>query len=71
MYAVGAYRYSNRRVCVDQMNTPDLDAEARYTPFFDRASAVMVPEEASSENVEDFVQFSREIVTISVEIVSN
>ena len=26
---VGAYRYNNRRVCVDQMNTPDLDAEAR------------------------------------------
>ena len=31
----------------------------------------MAPEEASSENVDDFVQFSREMVTISVDCVSD
>lgn len=51
------------------MNTPDLEAEARYTPFFERASAVISPEDASSENVDDFAQSDRETVMISVRVV--
>ena len=59
------YRNSIRLFCVDQMNTPDLDAAARYTPFLDSARAVMAPEHASSERVVDFVQSERENVAIS------
>ena len=49
------------------MKMPDLNAAARYTPFFERASAVMAPEHASSESVEDLVQSDREMVAISTE----
>lgn len=59
------YRKSIRLFCVDQMNTPDLDAAATYTPFLDSARAVMAPEHASSERVVDLVQSEREIVMIS------
>ena len=61
----GTCRKSIRRFCVDHMNTPDLDAAARYTPFLDSARAVIAPEHASSERVVDLVQLEREMVTIS------
>lgn len=53
------------RLCVAQMKTPLLLAVAIYTPFTERASAVMAPEHASSVNVDDLVQSLREIVTNS------
>lgn len=54
-----------RRVCVDQIYVLDCDADARYTPLADNASAVTEPEAFLSENVEVFVQSLREIVMIS------
>lgn len=47
------------------MNTPLLLALAIYTPLADMASAVIAPEHASSENVEDLVQSTLDIVTSS------
>ena len=47
------------------MNMPLLLAVAMYTPFTDKASAVIAPEHASSVKVEDFDQSLREIVTSS------
>lgn len=56
-----------RLFCVAQMKMPDLAAAARYRPFFDSARAVISPEHASSESVEDLVQSDRDITAISVE----
>ena len=57
--------YSILRFCVDQIQRPDSDAVARYTPLTDNAMAVAAPEDAGSENVADFFQSVREMVTIS------
>jgi hypothetical protein len=54
-----------RRVCVDQIYVLDCDADARYIPLADNASAVTEPDAFLSENVEDFVQSLRETVMIS------
>jgi len=54
-----------RRVWVDQIYVLDCDADARYTPLADNASAVMDPDAFLSENVDVFVQSLREIVIIS------
>ena len=50
------------------MNTPDLDAAAKYTPFLDNASAVIAPVHASCDSVEDLDQSLRDIVTISTQV---
>jgi hypothetical protein len=47
------------------MNSPDLLAEARYTPLLDIASAVVGPEQASSVNVADLDQLLRDIIASS------
>lgn len=47
------------------MNTSELDAEARYTPFVESASAVMTPETDLSEMAKDLDHVSRETFTIS------
>lgn len=62
---IDPHRKSMRRFCVAHMKTPDLNAAARYMPFFESASAVTAPEHASSERVEDLDQSLREIVLIS------
>ena len=54
-----------RRVCVDQMCTLDWDAEARYTPFEDKASAVTEPITFLSAKVDVLDQSVRDIVIIS------
>jgi hypothetical protein len=56
-----------RLVCVDQIYVLDCDADARYTPLADNASAVTAPDAFLSENVDVFVQSLREIVMISDE----
>jgi hypothetical protein len=54
-----------RRVCVDQMCTLDWDAEARYTPFGDKASAVTEPNTFLSVKVDVLDQSVRDTVIIS------
>lgn len=39
-------RYLIFRSCVDQMKTPDFDAEARYAPLGERHSAVIAPDKS-------------------------
>ena len=51
---------------MDQIYVLDCDADARYTPLADNASAVTEPDAFLSENVEIFVQSLREIVMISI-----
>jgi hypothetical protein len=50
---------------VDQIKTSRLDAEARYTAFFESARAVITPETESSEKAKFLDHDSREIFTIS------
>ena len=51
------------------MKTPLLLAVAMYTPLTDMARAVIAPEQASSVNVDDFVQSALEIVTSSIAMI--
>lgn len=51
------------------MNIPDFEAEPRYEPFRDRATAVTAPVDASSEKVADRDQSFREIMAISMKLV--
>ena len=50
------------------MCTLDWDAEARYTPFEDKASAVTEPDTFLSVKVDVLDQSARDIVIISEDI---
>ena len=54
-----------RRVCVDQTCILDWDAEARYTPFEDKASAVTEPITFLSVKVDVLDQSVRDTDIIS------
>lgn len=61
-------RYLTFRSCVDQMKTPDFDAEARYPPLGERHSAVIAPDRSLDAYVVDFdqVDFDTEIISESL-----
>lgn len=65
------YVKSSLRVWVDQMCTSLFVDEARYTPFGDNASAYILPVEKLLLKVDVLVQESREMVTISEDIVTS
>ena len=58
-------RYLTFRSCVDQTNTPDFEAEARYAPLGERHRAVIAPERSLDAYVADFdhVDFDMEITS--------
>ena len=58
-------RYLTFRSCVDQMKTPDFDADARYAPFGERHSAVIAPERSLDAYTADFDQVDFEMEIIS------
>jgi len=62
-----AYFEITRRFEVDQMKTPDLQADATYTPFTDIEMAVIAPIAAGSEYVETLFQSLLDIVMSSVD----
>lgn len=51
--------------CVDQMKTPDFDAEARYAPLGERHSAVIAPDISLDVYTADFdqVDFDTEMIS--------
>ena len=58
-------RYLIFRSCVDQIKTPDFDAEARYAPLGERHRAVIAPDRSLDVYVADFdqVDFDTEIIS--------
>ena len=58
-------RYLTFRSCVDQMKTPDFDAEARYPPLGERHNAVIAPDRSLDVYVADFDQVDFETEMIS------
>lgn len=58
-------RYLIFRSCVDQIKTPDFDAEARYEPLGERHSAVTAPERSLDVYVADFDQVDLDTEMIS------
>lgn len=60
-------RYLTFRSCVDQMKTPDFDAEARYAPLGERHSAVIAPDRSLDVYTADFdqVDFDTEMISSS------
>ena len=58
-------RYLTFRSCVDQMKTPDFDAEARYEPFGEMHNAVIAPDRSLDVYEADFdhVDFETEIIS--------
>jgi len=62
-------RYLTFRSCVDQMRTPDFDAEARYAPLGERDSAVIAPDRPLDVYAADFdqVDFDTEMISGSLD----
>jgi len=58
-------RYLTFRSCVDQMKTPDFDAEARYVPLGERHSAVIAPDRSLDVYAADFDQVDFDMEMIS------
>ena len=54
-------RYLIFRSCVDQMKTPDFEAEARYMPLGERHKAVITPNRSREVYVADFAHVDLDI----------